>query len=236
MIPLKNFWWLSRSPPPPHAFIFQTNLSGPPLNPSKVFSDPPFCSPKNQVIPPKILLIVCILLLLFDHPRSPRVYTKTYSGRAILIAVEDIEQPNPISVSKQRALASISLEYIVSILQWSRRLSTMGKFWMSNPMPEQYKAVIPLFLRLVTDRQHTCNSVDKWVFIAFRLPQLHHYIPSRLNFYLFHLKHFTGHCCLLRALRILIWDMYISIVNVTVKSHNKTVWLHEILTVSIWGK
>ena len=44
-------------------------------------------------------------------------------------------------------MASISLEYIVSILQWSRRLSTMGKFWMSNPMPEQYKAVIPLFLK-----------------------------------------------------------------------------------------
>ena len=28
--------------PPPHAFIFQANLSGPPPNPSKVFSDPPF--------------------------------------------------------------------------------------------------------------------------------------------------------------------------------------------------
>ena len=54
---------------------------------------------------------------------------------------------------------------MVSILQWSRRLGTMGKFWMSNPVPEQYKAVIPLFLRLVTDRQHTCNSVDKWVSI-----------------------------------------------------------------------
>ena len=50
--------------PLPHVFIFQANLSGPPLNPSKVFSDPPilgsrlrltppFCSPKTQVIPPK---------------------------------------------------------------------------------------------------------------------------------------------------------------------------------------
>ena len=80
-----------------------------------------------------------------------------------------------------------------------------------------------IFKRLVTDRQHTCNSVDKWVSIAFRLPQLHYYMPSWLNFYLFHLQHFTEHCCLLWALRILIWDMYISIPNVTVKSHNKTV-------------
>ena len=44
-----------------------------------------------------------------------------------------------------------------------------------------------IFKRLVADRQHTCNSVDKWVSIAFQLPQLHHYIPSWLNFYLFHL-------------------------------------------------
>ena len=70
-----------RDPPPPpttttttttttpttHVFTFQANLSVPLLNPSKVFSDsplilgsqlrliPPVCSPKNQVIPPKIL-------------------------------------------------------------------------------------------------------------------------------------------------------------------------------------
>ena len=36
-------------PPPPHEFIFQANLRSPLLNPSKVFSDPPFCSHKNQV-------------------------------------------------------------------------------------------------------------------------------------------------------------------------------------------
>ena len=56
-------------PPPPrhqHVFIFQTNLSGPPLSPSKVFSDPPFWvlsydwsplffSPKSSD-PPKITL------------------------------------------------------------------------------------------------------------------------------------------------------------------------------------
>ena len=51
-------------PPPPHVFIFQAYLSGPPLNPSKVLggpcgflvtTDPPFCSPKNQVISPKIV-------------------------------------------------------------------------------------------------------------------------------------------------------------------------------------
>ena len=52
--------------PSPHVFIFQADLSGPtPLNPSKVFSDPPFwvlsydwspvCCSKNQVTPPKIL-------------------------------------------------------------------------------------------------------------------------------------------------------------------------------------
>ena len=32
-----------RDPPLPNVYIFQANLSGrPPLNPSKVFSDPPF--------------------------------------------------------------------------------------------------------------------------------------------------------------------------------------------------
>ena len=52
--------------PLPHVFIFQANLSGPSLwillkfsvIPSFGFSvttDLPFCSPKNQVIPPKIL-------------------------------------------------------------------------------------------------------------------------------------------------------------------------------------
>ena len=40
MILPNNIWWLSRSPP--HVFIFQANLRGPPLDPSKVFSDPPF--------------------------------------------------------------------------------------------------------------------------------------------------------------------------------------------------
>ena len=44
--PATNFWWLSWFPPPrlprPHVFIFQAHLSDPPLNPSKVFSDPPF--------------------------------------------------------------------------------------------------------------------------------------------------------------------------------------------------
>ena len=44
VIPLNNIWWLSRSPPH-NVFIFQANLivpPPPPLNPSKVFSDPPF--------------------------------------------------------------------------------------------------------------------------------------------------------------------------------------------------
>ena len=57
-----NFRWLSRSPPCLH---FPSKFAWSPLNPSKVFSDPPlwalsydwsppeFCSPKNPVIPPK---------------------------------------------------------------------------------------------------------------------------------------------------------------------------------------
>ena len=53
-------------PPAPHAFIFQANVGGPPSESFQTFqwfppfgllvtTDPPFCSPKNQVIPPKIL-------------------------------------------------------------------------------------------------------------------------------------------------------------------------------------
>ena len=59
--PPKNVWWLSRSPTT-SSFSKQTWVV-PPLNPSKVLSDspfwvlcngwPPFCSPKNQVIPLK---------------------------------------------------------------------------------------------------------------------------------------------------------------------------------------
>ena len=61
MIPPNNFWWLSRSPPPPHVFIFQANLSGPPFESFQSFqrsplrTDPPFCSPKNEVISPNFL-------------------------------------------------------------------------------------------------------------------------------------------------------------------------------------
>ena len=64
VIPSNNIWWLRD--PPPHAFIFQANLSGPPSESFQSFQwspllgsqlrlIPPFCSPKNQVIPPKIL-------------------------------------------------------------------------------------------------------------------------------------------------------------------------------------
>ena len=47
MIPPNNFWWLSRSPPPPSPPHHMSSFSKqiwvvPPLNPSKVFSDPPF--------------------------------------------------------------------------------------------------------------------------------------------------------------------------------------------------
>ena len=59
-----NFWWFSRPPPLPLAFIFQANLSGPPFWILPKFSVIPafgllvttdfqFCSPKNQVIPLK---------------------------------------------------------------------------------------------------------------------------------------------------------------------------------------
>ena len=43
-------------PPPPHVFILQANLSGPPLNPSKVFSDSPLWVLSLQLIPPFVSL------------------------------------------------------------------------------------------------------------------------------------------------------------------------------------
>ena len=59
VIPPNNIWWLSRSPPP-HVFIFQANLSGPPSESFQSLqwllllgSQLPFRFPKNQVIPPK---------------------------------------------------------------------------------------------------------------------------------------------------------------------------------------
>ena len=66
VIPPNNIWWLSRFPPA-SCFHFPSQFEWSPLNPSKVFSDPPllgsrlrltpppppFCSPKTQVIPPK---------------------------------------------------------------------------------------------------------------------------------------------------------------------------------------
>ena len=80
---------------------------------------------------------------------------------------------------------------IVLILQWFRRLGTMGKFWMSNPMPEQYKVIIPLFSKVWW--QSNSILVIRYGGLSFQfdahgsiwLPQLvlHH----RLNFYLFHL-------------------------------------------------
>ena len=54
VIPPNNIWWLSRSPP--HVFILQANLSGPPLNPSKVFSDSPLWVLSLQLIPPFVSL------------------------------------------------------------------------------------------------------------------------------------------------------------------------------------
>ena len=52
-----------RDPPPPHVFIFQAKVSNPSSESFQSFqwfppfgfsvtTDPPFCSPKNQVIPP----------------------------------------------------------------------------------------------------------------------------------------------------------------------------------------
>ena len=63
VIPPNNFWWLSRSPL--MSSFYKQIWVVPPLNSSKVFGDPPFwvlsydwspfCSPKDQVILPKIL-------------------------------------------------------------------------------------------------------------------------------------------------------------------------------------
>ena len=65
--PATNFWWLSWFPPPPPPCLhfpstfewspsesFQSFQRSPPFGFS-VTTDPPFCSPKNQVIPTKIL-------------------------------------------------------------------------------------------------------------------------------------------------------------------------------------
>ena len=64
VIPLNNIWWLSRSLPPqclhfpskldctPPPWILRKFSVIPPFGFS-VTTDPPFCSPKNQVIPPK---------------------------------------------------------------------------------------------------------------------------------------------------------------------------------------
>ena len=62
MIPPNNFWWLSRSPFPP-GLHFPSKFEWSPLWILPKFSlippfgfsvttDPPFCCPKNQVIPP----------------------------------------------------------------------------------------------------------------------------------------------------------------------------------------
>ena len=182
----------------------------PPLNPSKVFSDPPFCSPKNQVIPPKILrtppppffarlwfIFVCILLLFFDRPRSHRVYTKTYSGSEykwglyLTIILDNYwghwaTKPDFRFITKSIAfdfpwIYSFNFAKIQTI-KYNRKILNIKP--NAGTVQGRYSII---FKRLMTDRQHTCNSVDKWVSIAFRLPQLHHYIPSWLNFYLFHL-------------------------------------------------
>ena len=64
VIPSNNIWWLSRCPSP--CLHFPSKFEWSPLWILPKFSvippfgfsvtiDPPFCSPKNQVIPPKIL-------------------------------------------------------------------------------------------------------------------------------------------------------------------------------------
>ena len=77
-------------PPPPMSGIVQADLSGPPpLNPSKIFRDSPFCapsydwspfcSPKNQVIPPKSS----------DPPSPPQVINDDRSLNYGEVAADD---------------------------------------------------------------------------------------------------------------------------------------------------
>ena len=55
--PPNNFWWLSRSPsPPPHVFIFQANLSGPPYESFQSFYWSPLLGSQLRLIPPFVLL------------------------------------------------------------------------------------------------------------------------------------------------------------------------------------
>ena len=95
VLPLNNFWWLSRSPLCLH---FPSKFEWSPLWILPKFSAiSPFVLPKIKWSPLKSsappppppvfarlwFIFVCILLLFFHRARSHRVYTKTYSERAI---------------------------------------------------------------------------------------------------------------------------------------------------------
>ena len=64
----------------PHVFIFQVNLSSPPLNfqcspllGSQDTADPAFCYPKNQVISPIMT-------------RSPKLFDVVFAATAVIVA------------------------------------------------------------------------------------------------------------------------------------------------------
>ena len=57
--PPDNIWWLSRSSPPsPHVFIFQANLSGPPSESFQSFQWSPLLGSHLRLIPTFVLLKV----------------------------------------------------------------------------------------------------------------------------------------------------------------------------------
>ena len=181
----------------------------PHLNPSKVFSNLPFCSPQNQVTPPKILsprphflrvsgLSLFAFCFCFLIARAviectlKHIQGELYKWGLYLTIIHDCywghwaTKPDFRFITKSIGfdfpwIYGFNFAMIQTIKYNGRILNVKPNAWT---VQGRYSII---FKRLMTDRQHTCNSVDKWVSIAFRLPQLHHYIPSWLNFYLFHL-------------------------------------------------
>ena len=88
LIPPNNFWWLSRSPPPtPTCLLFKEVRVVPPLNPSKVFSDPPFWVLSYDWSPPpqginndRSLMHFAIIM---QHANMAYHVQRTYKGPTI---------------------------------------------------------------------------------------------------------------------------------------------------------
>ena len=73
MIPPNNVWWLSWFPPPPPPMSLFSKLIWvlPPLNPSKVFSDPLFWVLSYNWTPPSVLLQIKWSPLKSSAPSTP---------------------------------------------------------------------------------------------------------------------------------------------------------------------